>query len=160
MSETNKVTYSPLNIEAANAADVEKYAQEILAEREDQASFADEGQTFEYFGIEQNLDALLTEFDSTIKQYRVDNPQPTFVLEYHHSCVNHTDEDFHLFTFTLSQQSTEQNTNNRHYQIITWKAAAEMSSSESETKIRAFMKKHQISDLPESSGVVSNLDVD
>jgi len=108
--------------------------------------------THEVLGIVSTIDDVLEELGGVVTSQRASDPKTTFALEYHHSCVSHGNEPFHLFTFTLSTQRIVDGSKVRHYSFITWQAPKHDQYQSEEQQVKAFMQQQNISLFDDGSG--------
>lgn len=133
----------------------------IIAQRNEYASLDIPEYQHIYLGfIEGDVNELLAVIAAETRAARVIIPSTTFTLEYHPSCITHTEYPFLVYSFTLTQIARTEETLIRKFTILSWKLPRKNEYPEENAAIEQFMKTEGIQPYDDGSGVVCRIEPD
>lgn len=131
----------------------------IIAQRNEYASLDFPEYEHIYLGfIEGGVDDLLGILASEVNSTRGKFPSSTFTLEYHPSCITHTEYSFLVYSFTLTRIVQTEESASRQYMIMSWKLPRKDEYTAENVAIEHFMEREGIQPYDDGSGVVCKVE--
>lgn len=126
----------------------------IIDRRREYALADAPGYEHHYIGfIEENIDQLFFAFEDEIESYKAQYPDAEFSLEYHSSCIAHSEYPHEVYSFTLTKKHKTPQGERRQLVILSWKVPFKDNYDEENTLIESFMAYYKIKPYDDGSGV-------
>jgi len=131
----------------------------IIAQRNEYATLDFPEYEHIYLGfIEGGIDDLLAVLEAEVNSTRAEFPSATFTLEYHPSCITHTEYPFLVYSFTLTKIVQEEQSSLRQYVIMSWKLPKKDEYTAENMAIEHYMQSNGIQPYDDGSGVVCKVE--
>lgn len=126
----------------------------IIAQRNEYASLDFPEYEHIYLGfIEGGVDDLLDVLEAEVNSIKAEYPSATFTLEYHPSCITHTEYPFLVYSLTLTQILRTKHGSSRKFSTLSWVLPRKDKYSAENTSIEQFMERLNIEAYDDGSGV-------
>lgn len=127
----------------------------IIAQRNEYASMDFSEYEHVYIGvIEGGIDELVNVLEAEVRSTRSEFPSATFTLEYHPSCITHTEYPFLVYSFTLTKIILMEEKTLRRYVIMSWMLPRKDEYTGENEGIEHFMERENVQKYDDGSGVV------
>lgn len=112
----------------------------IIAQRNEYASWDFPEYQHIYIGfIYGGVDELLEVLDTEVNVTRAEFPHAAFTLEYHSSCIPHSQYPFLVYSFTLIKSVKTEERSSRQLVILSWKLPRKAEYDSENSEIEGFM---------------------
>lgn len=112
-----------------------------------------------YLGfIEGDADNLLAVLEAEVHSTRAEFPSAQFTLEYHPSCIAHTEYPFLVYSFTLTKIIPIEQGAYRQFMVMSWKLPRKDEYTAENVAIEHFMEREAIQPYDDGSGVVCKVE--
>lgn len=130
----------------------------IIAQRNEYASLDFPEYQHIYLGfIEGDAGNLLAVLGAEVHSTRAEFPSARFTLEYHPSCIPHTEYPFLVYSFTLTKVIPTEQASIRQFMIMSWKLPRKADYTAENAAIEHFMECEHIQPYDDGSGVVCKI---
>lgn len=131
----------------------------IIAQRNEYASLDFPEYQHIYLGfIESAIDDFLAVLEAEVHSTRAEFPSARFTLEYHPSCISHTEYPFLVYSFTLTKVIPTEQGSQREFMIMSWKLPRKAEYTAENAAIEHFMVNRGIQRYDDGSGVVCRIE--
>jgi hypothetical protein len=131
----------------------------IIAQRNEYASLDFPEYQHIYLGfIEGAIDDFLAVLEAEVRSTRAEFPSARFTLEYHPSCIPHTEYPFLVCSFTLTKVIPTEQGSRRQLMILSWKLPRKAEYTAENAAIEHFMADKSIQKYDDGSGVVCKIE--
>jgi hypothetical protein len=131
----------------------------IIAQRNEYASWDLPEYQHIYLGfVEGSVADLLNVLAVQITLTRAEFPAATFMLEYHPSCITHTEYPFQVYSFTLIKSLPTSSGLTRQLMIMSWVLPHQADYHDENAAIEAFMMVQGVQPYDDGSGEVCKLE--
>jgi hypothetical protein len=131
----------------------------IIAQRNEYASLDFPEYLHVYLGfIEGGVDNLLAALEAEVHSTRTESPSARFTLEYHPSCIAHTEYPFLVYSFTLTKIIPIEQGAHRQFMVMSWKLPRKDEYTAENVAIEHFMEREGIRPYDDGSGVVCKIE--
>jgi hypothetical protein len=131
----------------------------IIAQRNEYASLDFPEYQHIYLGfIEGRVVDLLAVLEAEVYSTRAEFPATRFTLEYHPSCIAHTEYPFLVYSFTLTKIIPTEQGSQRQLMIMSWKLPRKAEYTAENAAIEHFMADKSIQKYDDGSGVVCKIE--
>jgi len=135
--------------------------EKIIAQRNEYASWDFPEYQHIYLGfIEGGIQTLLHILETEVASTRTIFPAATFTLEYHPSCISHSEHPFLVQSFTLIKSIPSEKQQTRQLMILSWKLPQKGDYTDENTAIEQFMEQMDIQPYDDGSGVPCRIELD
>lgn len=133
----------------------------IIAQRNEYASWDFAEYQHIYLGfIEGGIETFLRVLETEVTSTRAIAPASTFTLEYHPSCISHSEHPFLVQSFTLIKRFPSERRQTRQLMILSWKLPLKGDYTDENTMIEQFMKQMDIQPYDDGSGIPCRIEPD
>ena len=133
----------------------------IITQRNEYASLDFPEYKHIYLGfIEGDVANLLGVLEAEVNSTKTKFPSATFTLEYHPSCITHTEYSFLVYSFTLTKIVYTEESSLREYMIMSWKLPRKDEYIDENLAIEQFMEREGVLQYDDGSGVVCKVEPD
>lgn len=131
----------------------------IIAQRNEYASLDFPEYQHFYLGfIEGGVVDLLAVLEAEVHSTRAEFPSARFTLEYHPSCISHTEYPFLVYSFTLTKVIPIEQGSRRQFMVMSWKLPRKADYAAENAAIEHFMVDKGIQRYDDGSGVVCRIE--
>lgn len=131
----------------------------IIAQRNEYASLDFPEYQHIYLGfIEGKVGDLVAMLETEVNSTRAEFPSASFTLEYHPSCISHTEYPFLVYSFTLTKIIHAEQGTLRQYMVMSWKLPRKDEYTAENMAIEHHMKSHDVQPYDDGSGVVCKVE--
>lgn len=135
-------------------AELQSFETAVIRQRQEYAAWDLPSYEHIYLGIiEGDVDDLLNVLEKEVDSYRLKHPSAKFTLEYHPSCIPHSEYPFQIYSFTLIKDSDASKVKQRQLMIMSWKVPHQENYDEENIMIDSFMAYHKITPYDDGSQV-------
>jgi len=131
----------------------------IIAQRNEYASLDFPEYQHIYLGfIEGSVDDLLGVLKAEVNSTKAEFLSATFTLEYHPSCITHTEYPFLVYSFTLTKLIRTEQGSLRQYIIMSWKLPRKDEYKAENVALEHFMERNSVQQYDDGSGVLCKVE--
>lgn len=135
-------------------SDLQSLESKIIAQRNEYAPWDAPEYEHIYIGfVETGVENLLEVLAEEVESYRGLYPEASFTLEYHPSCITHSEYPFQVYSFTLIKKVQTPEGQRRQLIIMSWKVPHQDNYQAENAAIERFILEKKIQPYDDGSGV-------